>query len=145
MNQDQAQTAVSVSAFVVAAIWAYRKLTEGPTGASSVPNAGHFIVGYGFTFVSLALMAQAAPAFGGMFAILVATGDTLANGQALVSDLAAALNRTNVGLVGGKQSNRTGVIGNVAGNVSGEAIVGGVQATQGVAAAGRGAATTATP
>jgi hypothetical protein len=90
MNQQQAQTAVSVSAVLVAGMYAYRKLTESKPSSST----GHFVIGYGFTFLTLSVLAQAAPALGGMFAVLVATGDVLVNGQALFKDLNGALAAT---------------------------------------------------
>jgi len=92
MSVDQAQSAVSLSAFVVASIFAYRKMTETTTGHA--PNTSHFIIGFGFVYIVLALIAQGAPELGGMLAILVATGDVLANGQPLIKDLNAALKRT---------------------------------------------------
>ena len=95
MSTDQAQSAVSLSAFVVAAVFGYRKLVEqGIQGGSGVPTTGHFIIGFGFTYVLLSLVAQGAPALGGMMAILVATGDILANGKPLVDDVTKALNAT---------------------------------------------------
>lgn len=96
MNSDQAQSAVALSAFVVAAIFAYRKLIETTTSPSvgEVPQTGHFVLGFGFTYITLSLLAQAAPALGGMFAVLVAVGDLLANGQPLIADLQHGLQRT---------------------------------------------------
>lgn len=91
MNEDQAQTAVSVSAVVVAGTYAYRKLVETPPVSSST---SHFVIGFGFTFVTLAIAAQAAPALGGMLAILIAVGDFLVNGTALFKDLNGALSAT---------------------------------------------------
>jgi hypothetical protein len=91
MSKQQAQSAVTLSAFVVAAVFAYRKLTEPATGGKRVPATSHFVVGFGFTFIMLSLVAQAAPQLGGMGAVLVATGDLLSNGQALVKDLQDAL------------------------------------------------------
>jgi ABC-type uncharacterized transport system permease subunit len=91
MSGDQASSAVTLSAFVVAGIYGYRKLVE--TNHTSAPTA-HFVIGFGFTFIILALIAQGAPALGGMLAILIATGDLLINGIALTKDLSGALNAT---------------------------------------------------
>jgi hypothetical protein len=93
MTTDQAQSAVTLSAFVVAGIFAYRKLASGST-AASVPQTSHFVVGFGFTYIILSLLAQAAPALGGMGAILVATGDLLVNGQAITGALQTTLKTT---------------------------------------------------
>lgn len=97
MTTDQAQSAVTLSAFFVAGVFAYRKLTEHalPNNAGNpVPQTAHFVIGFGFTFIILSLAAQAAPALGGMFAILVATGDLLINGAPLLSDVQGALKQT---------------------------------------------------
>ena len=95
MSPEQAQSAVSLSAFVVAVIFAYRKLIEqGGASSNPVPSTGHFVIGFGFTFVILSLFAQGAPTLGGMMAILVATGDLLVNGQPLAQDLSGALKAT---------------------------------------------------
>jgi hypothetical protein len=90
MNEAQAQTAVTVSATVVAGMYAYRKLTETKTSSST----GHFVIGYAFTFITLAVIAQAAPGVGGPLAVLIATGDLLTNGTALFKDLNGALAAT---------------------------------------------------
>lgn len=91
MTVDQAQNAVSLSAFTVASVFAYRKLVEPATQSKTTPAVGHFVIGFGFTYIVLSLLAQAAPEIGGMFAILVATGDVLANGNGLLKDLTGAL------------------------------------------------------
>jgi hypothetical protein len=96
VNRLQAQSAVALSAFWVALIFGYRKLTEGAVqDVKTAPSTAHFVIGFGFTYVVLATIAQAAPALGGMFAVLVATGDTLANGQAIFGDVTKALKATN--------------------------------------------------
>ena len=93
MSKSSAQSAVSVSAMVVAAIFAYRKLTE-TTSSTPAPSVGHFVLGFGFTYIVLSILAEGAPELGGMFAILVATGDLLANGKPLIADFNAGLKRT---------------------------------------------------
>jgi hypothetical protein len=90
MTTDQAQSAVTLSAFTVAGVFAYRKLVE-PKPKGTSPPTSHFVVGFGVVFVSLAVIAQAAPELGGMFAVLVAVGDLLANGQAIAKDITNAL------------------------------------------------------
>lgn len=106
MTREQAETAVAGSALIVAGIYAYRKLVEPsvtPTnktkggrvaqalGYGPPPPIGRFITGWGFTFLIVALMAQASPNFGGSFAILVAVGDVIGNGVALADDVKAGL------------------------------------------------------
>jgi hypothetical protein len=97
MTESQAQTAVTGSALVVALIFAYRKLVEPAASASgsstrtAAPNTGHFVIGFGFTYLTLAILAQAAPQLGGMGAILVATADVITNGQAVLKDFSGQL------------------------------------------------------
>lgn len=94
VTTSQAQTAVSTSAFVVAAVFAYRKLVEPASSKPAAPTS-HFILGFGFAFIALSLIAQGAPELGAMMAILVATGDALANGKPLLDDVTGALKRTS--------------------------------------------------
>lgn len=102
MNRLEAQTAVTLSAFWVAAIFAYRKLSEPVTAATPAPSStAHFVIGFGFTYVLLSIVAQVAPPLGGMFAVLVATGDTLANGKPLFADVQKALHATSTATGGG--------------------------------------------
>lgn len=91
MNKEGAQTAVSISAFLVAGIYIYRRLNAEAGSAKPPPSAAHFLIGFGFTYITLAILAAGAPALGGMMAILVATGDTLVNGQAILGDVQTGL------------------------------------------------------
>jgi hypothetical protein len=96
MTSDQAQSAVSGAAVMVAGVYAYRRLVEPATKTPPAPIA-HFVIGFGVTFIVLALLAQSAPALGGMMAILIAVGDLLVNGTTLTRDLTGALNATAKG------------------------------------------------
>jgi hypothetical protein len=101
MNQAQAETAVTGSALVVGGIYIYRRLSETDVqltnahglrlkqlaGVGPVLPVGPFVVGWGFTFLVLALMAQARPDLGGNFAILVAAGALLGNGESVFQDV----------------------------------------------------------
>lgn len=62
-------------------------------GQGEVASTGRFVVGWGFTFLTLSLMAPAAPELAGAFAALVALGSILGNGTQLASDLEVQLNR----------------------------------------------------
>lgn len=93
MTSSQAESAVSIAAFVVASVWAYRRLVN-PSLSGTVSSTPHFVLGFGFTFISLSLIAQAAPELGGMLAVLVAAGDLLVNGTGLATDLTNSLNQT---------------------------------------------------
>jgi hypothetical protein len=98
MTRSGAQSAVVLSAFVTAGIFAYRKFTEpasSPTGLiAGVPQTAHFLLGWMVVYTTLSIVAAAAPPLGGMFAILVGAGDLLVNGQAITSDITKGLNAT---------------------------------------------------
>jgi hypothetical protein len=94
MDVDQAQSAVTLSAFVVAGVYGYRKLIEPTTGQGTVSPTSHFVIGWGFVYITLSLIAQGAPELGGMLAILVMVGDLLAQGTSLTKDLTGALKAT---------------------------------------------------
>lgn len=120
MNQQQAETAVTASALVVGGIYVYRRLSETDVqltnahglrlkqlaGNGPVMPAGPFIVGWGFTFLVISIMAQASPSLGGNFAILVAAGAVLGNGVAVSKDLQKRLGAGQTAK-GGAQSGPT--------------------------------------
>lgn len=96
MSRDQAEKAVTISALIVAAVYGYRRLTEATSspvtlkklaGVGDLPALGAFATAWGFTFLVIAGIAEASPAFGGAFAILVATADLLGNTPALTKDI----------------------------------------------------------
>jgi hypothetical protein len=97
MNALGAEGAVSLSAFVVASTYGYRRVVE--LNATSPPVA-HFVVGFGVVYVTLSIVAAAAPELGGMMAILIMVGDLLINGTALVKDLSGALGKTTTAVGG---------------------------------------------
>jgi hypothetical protein len=96
MSRDTAERAVTISAFVVAAVYAYRSFTEPsappPTvkklaGVGELPPLGSWATAWGFMFLVIAIVTEAAPGLGAAFAILVATGDLLTNTSNLVKDV----------------------------------------------------------
>lgn len=103
MTQQGAERAVTISALIVAGVYIYRRLTEGAgpvaktgklaqlTGQGSPPPAGTFITAWGFAFLVISIVASAAPGLGGSFAILVAVGDLLGNGQQVAKDVNSKL------------------------------------------------------
>ena len=91
MNQLKAQGAITVSAMVVTIVYGYRKLVE---KNNTSPPTAHFIIGFGFVFISLSVVAMAAPEIAGGMAVLIATADLLANGQALIKDYQGVLTDT---------------------------------------------------
>jgi hypothetical protein len=106
VTQPGAEKAVLGSAIVVAGVWGYRKMVEPITspepgastiktlaGLSSVPaSAAEFAVGFGFTYLILSLLVDASPDLAGSFAILIATGSLLTNGQSLFTDISKQTN-----------------------------------------------------
>lgn len=110
MSKEGAERAVVISALIVFGVYFYRHITEGTTNPSSTTpsggvsqliglgtpaNIGKFVTAWGLVFFMLSLAAEAAPGLGGSFAILVATGDLLANTQTLVKDINKKLGESN--------------------------------------------------
>lgn len=107
MQRSSAESTVTTSALIVGVVYAYRYFTEGPSsdapslahptaakqlaGAGGLPPLSHFIIGYGFAFMIISVIAQAEPDIGGPLAALVALGTVLAQGQALFGDVGNAL------------------------------------------------------
>lgn len=111
MTRKGAEGAVMVSAVVVSAVYAYRKLIEPHAstpeheskahpvskviGAEPAPaSLGAFAVGFGFTFFSLAVIATFAPNLAGSFAVTVAVGDVLVNGASVFVDVSDQVGHT---------------------------------------------------
>ena len=94
----QAERAITTSTLVVGGVYVYRKLIE-PAGIGTnitggkevsnfiglgpVPPVGVFITAWGFTFLTLSIVAQFAPGLGMAFAILIAVSTLLGNGLAI--------------------------------------------------------------
>lgn len=108
MNTAGAESAVSTSALVVGGIFLYRHLVEPSVGngrpkggLSSVlvggppPSVPTFVVGWGFTYLVLAMAAAAAPNVGGWMAVLVAVGALLANGNTVLNDVTNKTKNSN--------------------------------------------------
>lgn len=105
MTREGAESAVTASALIVGGIYVFRRLSETDVqltsssglrlkqlaGAGPVMPAGPFVTGWGFTFLVISLMAQAAPDLGGSFALLVAAGAVLGNGVAVSQDISSKL------------------------------------------------------
>lgn len=98
MTRQGAERAVTTSALVVFGVYFYRLLTEGHStsggggilqlgGVGAPPNIGRFITGWGFAFLVIGVITEAAPPFGASLAILVATGDVLANAGQVADDV----------------------------------------------------------
>lgn len=62
-------------------------------GQGETASTGRFVIGWGFTFLTLSLMTPALPELAGAFAGLVALGSILGNGTQLAADLETQLNR----------------------------------------------------
>jgi hypothetical protein len=97
MSPSTAERWVVISAVVTAGVYLYRVLGGGPTAKASNPRQlisgkpppplGQFATAWGVVYLVIALMAEAAPGLGGGFAILVMTGDLLANTPALAGQV----------------------------------------------------------
>jgi len=98
MDRSTAERWVTISALVVVAVYAYRRLTEATSspvtlkklvGIGNPVPLGSFATAWGFTFLAVAIMAEASPGLGGGFAILIATGDLLTNASSVLADVTA--------------------------------------------------------
>jgi hypothetical protein len=96
MSKDTAQRWVVISALIVAGIYAYRRLTEATSspvtlkklvGIGNPVPLGAFATAWGFTYLVVAIMAEASPGLGGSFAILIATTDILTNASEVLADI----------------------------------------------------------
>jgi hypothetical protein len=134
MSRQTAERWVTISALIVALTYGYRRITEATSspvtlkklvGVGDPVPLGAFATAWGFTFLTVAIIAEAAPGLGGAFAILIATGDLLTNSSSVLADVTA------------QEGKGAKVAGKAAATTAG-------QATAGVRAAGQGAANTAT-
>lgn len=105
MSKQGAERAVVISALTVFGIYVYRVATEGTgsakggkgggfaqlVGVGSPANIGRFVTGWGFAFLVIAMITEAAPSLGGSFAILVGVTDFLANTGQIAKDVNTAL------------------------------------------------------
>lgn len=146
MNQAAAQRAVTTSALIVIAVYAYRRLTEPASGPATLKKLagqgapaplGAFATGWGFTFLVIAVMAEISPGLGGSFAILVATGDVLANTPAIAGDVGK---RVAVNQPSSSSLKSTGGTAIIAGAQNPNKAAGGVQIATGNVTAGIGQA-----
>jgi len=63
-------------------------------GQGPVAPVSRFVVGWGFIYVTLALIAEGAPDLGGSLALLVAGGAILGNGARVSADISAQLRQS---------------------------------------------------
>jgi len=109
-----AEATITVCAVIVAGVWAFRTLYEtGKSGTELTSGAkegkslqtlagmeahpahpAQFIVGFGFVFFSLSVIALPAPELAKMFAVLIAVGTTLANGTQFLNDINSGVSTT---------------------------------------------------
>ena len=96
MDKSTAERWVTISAVLVAGIYAYRRLTEATSqpvtlkkliGGGGIPPLCAFATAWGFTYLVVAIMTEAAPGLGGAFAILIATSDFLTNSASVFQDV----------------------------------------------------------
>lgn len=102
---EGAQGTIVGCAIVVAAVWGFRTLYETGkevktsksstakelAGLSDHPaHPAQFLLGFGFVFFTLSVVSMSSPKLAKTFAILVATGTTLANGASMFTDIGNA-------------------------------------------------------
>lgn len=123
MNDD-ADRWVVISALVVLGIYAYRRLVEPVSSGASVKQLvgignpvklGAFITAWGFTYLVVSLIATADAGLGKGFALLIMTGDLLANGQQIASDVTKKVGSSTASTVSSTQSTTTGPAATVSG------------------------------
>lgn len=113
MTTAQGETAVTTSALIVSGLYGYRRVTEtitkapqvrtgpfkagiesyvkAPLGYGELAPLGAWATGMGLTFILLSVATSINGTFGGSFAILVAVGAVLGNGQEVLKDLGHGL------------------------------------------------------
>lgn len=93
----KAENLIKVSAMIVAAVYAYRRFTEGTAeetkASKTIPPLGRFLVGWGVVFLGLSSLAEVWPEAAGNMAILITLGSLLTNGVEISKDLNAALGK----------------------------------------------------
>lgn len=101
MGIAKAQTWIVVSAITTAGMYLLRRLVEGTgigatgskgavsaiLGSGSPPPTETWIVAYGFTYTTLAVVALGAPELAAAFAILILTVNAINNGITVTSDI----------------------------------------------------------
>lgn len=95
MDNDSERWVV-ISAVIVAGIYAYRRSTETPAATATLKGVagsgppvalGAFVTAWGCVFLVISIMASADADLGKAFAILVAAGDLVVNGQDIANDI----------------------------------------------------------
>jgi hypothetical protein len=95
-----AQSYIVLSAFVVAALYSWRWLTGNHRGAKLTPatlvaynaplvSPEGFVVAWGVIYLTLAIVGSFAPGLAGAMALLILTGDVLANGVSVAEGTTA--------------------------------------------------------
>lgn len=112
MNRKTAEQVVLTTSLLVAAMYAYRKLTEpalstGNTktdkdlfaslGYGPPPTVGRFVTAFGFAYVVIGTITQFAPGFGASLAVIFAASDVIANGAAIADDVQVGLGNKSRG------------------------------------------------
>lgn len=96
-STEQANSAIKVAALVVAAVYLYRRFTEGTAeelkASQKVTPLGRWVIGWSVVFFGLSVAAGPFPGAAGDLAILLALGSVLSNGLEISKDLNAALGK----------------------------------------------------
>lgn len=90
-STEQANSAIKVAALVVAAVYLYRRFTEGTAeelkASQKLTPLGRWVIGWGVVFFGLSIAAGPFPGAAGDMAILLALGSLLSNGVEISKDL----------------------------------------------------------
>lgn len=99
MTEQTAERWIVASAVATAGIYFYRLFTEGSAPPATLQRTlgagrpvvplGAFATAWGFTYLTLALIATGAPQLAGAFAILIGTADVLTNTGSIAADVGA--------------------------------------------------------
>lgn len=97
MTSTDANSAVKISALIVAGVYVFRRFTEGSPEELKAKNAvaplGQFVLAWSVIYFTLSLAAGPAPALAGPLAYLIAIAVLLTNGLAISKDIRGALAR----------------------------------------------------
>jgi hypothetical protein len=94
MTSQSAHGAVTTSALIVGGVFMYRHFAETAAQQKTSATTDQFLLGWMVVYLTLSVTAEVAPAFGAMFAWLIALGDLLINGQGLITAIDKGLGVT---------------------------------------------------
>jgi hypothetical protein len=95
---ESANGMIKIAAFVVGGVYMFRRFTEATAeqekASTSLTPLGQFVIAWGTVFLTLSIIAPAAPTLAGNMALLLMIASLLANGIQVSKDLSAGMNRS---------------------------------------------------